>query len=72
MYCKDELINSLLKESLKVQNTVIDKLEVNKRLSDELIEILTKRHSEINTELTEVKNELFSLKRTHEIIKTLN
>lgn len=72
MYCKDEITNLLLKETLKVQNGVIDKLEVKNKLSDELIEILTKRHSEINTELTEVKNELFSLKRTREIIKTLN
>ena len=72
MYCKDEIINSLLKETLKVQNSVIDKMEVNNKLSDELIEILTKRHSEINTELAEVKNELFSLKRTREIIKTYN
>jgi hypothetical protein len=72
MYCKDEIINLLLKESLKVQNGFIDKLEVKNKLSDELIEILTKRHSEINTELTEVKNELFSLKRTREIIKTYN
>lgn len=72
MYCKDEIFNSLLKESLKAQDGVIDKLEENKKLSDELIEILTKRHSEINTELTEVKNELFSLKRTREIIKILN
>ena len=72
MYCKDEIINSLLKESLKVQNSVIDKMEVKNKLSDELIEILTKRHSEINSELAEVKNELFSLKRTREIIKILN
>lgn len=72
MYCNDEVINSLLKESLKLQNSVIDKMEANKKLSDELIEILTKRHSEINSELAEVKNELFSLKRTREIIKILN
>ena len=72
MYCKDAIINSLLKESLKVQNSVIDKMEVKNKLSDELIEILTKRHSEINSELAEVKNELFSLKRTREIIKILN
>lgn len=72
MYCKDEIISSLLKETLKTQNTVIDNMEVKTKLSDELIEILTKRHSEINSELTEVKNELFSLKRTREIIKILN
>lgn len=72
MCCNDKTTLLLLKESLKVKKVIIDKLEESRKLSDELIEILTKRHSEINTELIEVKNELFSLKRTQEIIKILN
>ena len=71
MYCNDEIFD-LLNKLWKVQNTVIDKLEENIKLSDELIEILTEQQLEINKELLEAKNELFSLKRTREIIKTLN
>lgn len=71
-YNKDELIIQLLNQTVENQNKIIDTIEAKAETGEQLIEILTKRHSEITAELLDVKNELSSLKRSKDFLKLSN
>ncbi|NDP25873.1 MAG: hypothetical protein GZ087_00375 [Flavobacterium sp.] len=72
MCCKDEIIIHLLNQTVESQSKIIETIEAKAETGEQLIEILTKRHSEISNELLQAKNKIFSLERSKDFLKLSN